>query len=289
MLTEKEIAGRFRKEPLLACAAEELPHWSDFNLVTAHKVRLERHSGASFNDLLWECGHDVSGRLELPGHALMWHVSKIRHRDNILRHGFFHHKGVYFAPASHGLPFHLAAALSPEERDDYTQLVLFGCLVDTRTCRPGIHFETDPAQWRFMARVSPDVIEWVIEDGRIVLVGAPLARRDRVPRVTFRRDRMQWRTPGRNPICFPGRGEFAAPEELLDLYLPFLFERHGTLTLFELLNGAYSVIQPGEALPLEAFVSRVARSCRDAGRYRNQMLLRWDRDSLPAAHASQSA
>jgi hypothetical protein len=289
MLTEKEIAGRFNKEPLLARAADELPHWSAFNLVTAHKVRLERLPVASFNDILWECGHNVSERLELPGQALMWHVSKIRHRDNILRHGFFHHKGVYFAPASHGLPFHLAAALSPEERDDYTQLVLFGCLVDTATCRPGTHFETDPAQWRFMARVSPDVIEWVIEDARIELVGTPLARRDRVPRVTFRRDRMRWRTPGRNPIRFPGRGDFTAPEELLDLHMQFLLERHGKLTLFELLNSAYSTIQPGEALPLETFITRVARNCRDAGRYRNQMLLRWDRDCPPAAHASQPA
>ena len=274
MIQEKLLERRLKNEKTLREACEELLAWPLFNLVTAHKIRLERQPSSSFNDVLAECGFSQPQRLAAPGFSLVWHATSVEHQERIRDHGFFHHKGVFFAPETFGLPFSLAAGLPAEDRADPSRLVLFGRLVDAEAYVSGNDFEKRSHEWRFYARVPPEVIEFVIED-RGLLVLNPLRRqKGRAPRVEFVRSGRRWRVPTRNPIPFQGRPRFSTPEELLPVYLRFVFERNEVLSLFEVLNGLYSVIRPAGAMPLDVAMAYLAENCAVAGRHRRRLLLR---------------
>lgn len=261
--TETQLWHRIEEEGLAGPLTGGREYWSTFHAVTAYKLRLARQPDASLNDLLAECGLPLSERYaeEREDSLLLWHATERRHVSNILKHGFFHHRGVFFAPPTFGLPFCLAAGISAEARRSKDDVVVFGCLFEPGRYEADFDFRPGTSEYRFFRRVPPDVAALVFTDRAMTVIG-PTAKsaRETAP-VRFERRGKQWHAPGRNPWHFPGGQRFSTPGEWLDCYLPFLFDRCRELTLFEILNGVYANVSPMAALPPEYLVPRLAARC----------------------------
>jgi len=280
MLESKQIWRRLKQEGIDEILRRNREVWSRFNLVTAYKSRLEREPEASFNVFLADSGIPESVRYaETEGHNIvLWHATHARHIDNIRQYGFFHHEGVFFAPPTFGLPFGLANAITADDEKNPDELVVFACLFDLEECQEGQHYEPRRHEYRFLGRVSPDVVIAVLRGEEVECVGETVRARDSVTPVKFVRRGREWGIPSRNPYHFHGGSFFSAPEEWLDCYLDFLFDRHEELTLFEILNGIYMNVSPLEVLPSEQVVEALCQKCRFASlRGKHASLKRSDR------------
>ena len=263
MLDPKKIWKRIKHEEIDEILRRNRNSWPFFELVTAFKWRLEREPEASFNAFLAEIGLPESVHYaETEGHNIvLWHATYARHIDNILQYGFFHHEGVFFAPPTFGLPFGLAAAIAGEDKKHPTDLVVFACLFDLEECRQGEHYEPRRHEYRFMGRVSPEVVFAVLTRDKVECIGEPARTGNGVTPVQFARKGKGWGIPSRNPYHLHGGRFFSTPEEWLDGYLDYLFERHEGLTLLEIFNGAYMNISPKEALTPEQIVKTLCEKC----------------------------
>ena len=265
---ETQIWRRIDEEGLADVLAGGRECWPTFHAVTAYKLRLAREPHASLNELLAECGLPLCARYadERGGSLLLWHATERRHVPNILKHGFFHHKGVFFAPPTFGLPFCLAAGISAEARRSWDDVVVFGCLFEPGRYEAEFDFRPGRSEYRFFRRVPPDVVALVFTHRAMEVIGLTVKDANETTPVQFERHGRQWHIPGRNPWYFPGGQRFSTPEEWLGCYLPFLFDRHPELTLFEILNGVYANLAPMAAMPPERLVPRLAACCRRSRR-----------------------
>ena len=266
--TETQIWRRIEEEGLADALANGRECWSRFHTITAYKLRLAREPAASLSDLLAECGLPQAARYadEREASLLLWHATERRHVRNILTFGFFHHRGVFFAPPTFGLPFCLAAGISAEAKRSQDDVVVFGCLFDPDLYEADLDFRPGTSEYRFYRRVPPAVAALVFTHRAMDVIGETVKDEATTTPGRFERRGREWHIPGRNPWYFPGGRRFSTPDEWLSCYLPFLFGRHRELTLFEVLNGVYANVSPMAALPPERVVPVLAARCRRSRR-----------------------
>lgn len=277
MIEAKDIWRRLEKEGIAEMLRRSKQTWSRFNLVEAYKIRLERVPDASFNAFLGEYAIPQSSRYaETMGHNLvLWHATLARHTDNILEYGFFHHEGVFFAPATFGLPFALADGIPAKDQKKPEALVVFACVFDTEVYRCGKHFFPAPHQYRFLGRVGPEVIFAVVTHESVQCVGDTTRADDGLKSVRFVRRGKQWGVPSRNPFHFHRDRFFSTPFEWLNHYIEFVFSRNRALTLFEIFSGIYTNLSPTLALPPDQVVEALCRECRFVQSKGKHALLRY--------------
>jgi len=275
MAERKQLERLFDKEDIHDLLKRSRHVWSRFNLVEAFKARVQRDDGACFNAFLAENAVPESTVYAAAGERqlILWHATRRRHTENILEHGIFHHGGVFFAPPSYGLPFRLANGIPTRERGDPEALVVLACVFDTREYREGRDFIPGSSEYRFTSRVSADAVFAVITHEAVECVGAAAPSGDRLSPVRFVRRGKNWAISTQNPQRFPGGRRFRTPDEWLDHYLDFVFERNEALTLFEIVNGVYMNVEPIEAIGESAIIEQLSRRCDLSKKVRGNALL----------------
>ena len=276
MVDRNFIERRFQMEGINDLLRKNKDHWSKLNLVEAYRLRLRRSKHASFNDFLVENGIYPSAlyaarRIDC---LVLWHASQQRHIDNILKYGLFHHEGVFFAPPTFGLPFHLADGIPVKDKKKQDRLVVFACLFDTTQFQEGRDFFPRSHEYRFASRVSPDAIFAVITSDSVECVGETINDANQVSPMEFIRRGKDWVVPTQNPCHFGGGGFFTTPKEWLDLYLDFILRRNDTITLLELVNGIYMNISPMTALTVDDIIRQICINCLTSGKNQANILLK---------------
>ena len=276
MIERNYIERRFRNEGIYDLLRKNKDQWSKFNLVEAYRIRLQRFGHPAFNDFLVDNGIKPSALYAEVGNdcLVLWHATQQRHIDNIIKFGLFHHEGVFFAPPTFGLPFHLADGIPAKDKKMSDRLVVFACLFDTSQFQEGRDFIPGSNEYRFASRISPDVIFLVLTSDSVKCVGETINDADQVSPVEFVRRGKDWSVPTQNP-CHFGRGSFySTPDEWLDLYLDFIFRRNDKITLMELVNGIYMNISPMAAIPLEDIIRHICQKCYRSGKIQSNLLLK---------------
>ena len=275
MIERKQLERLFDREGIRDLLRQNRHAWSRFNLVEAFKARLQRDGEACFNAFLAENAVPESTLYAAAnGHRLvLWHATRRRHTENILKHGLFHHGGVFFAPPTYGLPFRLANGIPTRERGDPEAVVVLACVFDTREYREGSDFVPGTSEYRFTSRVSPEAVFAVITHEAVECVGGSATASDSLSPVRFVRRGKNWTVPTQNPQRFPGGHSFRTPDEWLNHYLHFVFGRNEALTLFEIVNGVYMSIEPVQALDVSRIIEHLSERCCPSKKVRGNTLL----------------
>lgn len=275
MIAQKQLERLFHKEGVRDLLKWNRHAWSQFNLVEAFKVRVQRDSDACFNAFLAENAVPASMLYAAAtGHRLvLWHATRRRHTENILKHGLFHHGGVFFAPPIFGLPFRLANGIPARDRNDPEAVVVLACVFDTREYREGRDFVPGTSEYRFTSRVSPEAVFAVITHEAIECLGASATTSESLSPVRFVRRGKSWTIPTQNPQRFPGGRHFRTPDEWLSHYLDFVFDHNEALTLFEIVNGVYMNIEPIGAIDESVIIEQLSRTCSLSKKVRGNTLL----------------
>ena len=276
MIELKELERRLEKEGLYAILRRNRQTWSRFNLVEAYKLRVKRHRDASFNDFLCENAVPASAHYaETMGHnVVLWHATRRRHTENIVKRGLFHHRGVFFAHPTYGLPFRLAAGIPAVDRKDPEQLVVLACVFDLKEYESGTDFIPGSSEYRFLSRVSPQAIFAAITHESVECVGPTVRDRDHLSPAKFVRRGRKWAVASQNPQRFTDGRHFRTPPEWLNHYLDIVFSRNRELTLLEIFSGVYACVAPASALPVELVVEELSRRCVLSGKMEDRVLLR---------------
>jgi hypothetical protein len=199
----------------------------------------------------------------------------------MLKHGLFHHRGVFLAPPTFGLPVRLASGIPAEEKSKPQQLILLACLFDTSQYEEGKDFLAGPSEYRFTSRVSPDALFAVITHESVRCIGETLATPDRVAPAKFLLRDRKWIVATRNPCCFGADTFYRVPGEWLRHYMDVVLDRNRCVTLLELFNGVYMNVTPMAALPVGDIAEYICRHCEMTGPKRNLVLLKKE-DRQPA-------
>jgi hypothetical protein len=262
VVEEREVWRRMEKEGIEQELRQNKQVWSRFNLVEAYKIRLKRTPTASFNAFLGENGILGSKRYARARgqNLVLWHATLARHKENILDYGLFHHGGVFFAPPTYGLPFRLAN-ISAKDRNIPKRLMVLCCIFDTSEYESGRDFISSSSQYRFLKRVSPDVIFAVVTYEAFECVGETIKTDQHLTATDFVRREKFWTVPSRNPCHMWGEVFYNTPSKWLEHYLDFILAWNGELTLFEIFNGVYINVKPKEAIPVDEVVKVICRKC----------------------------